>query len=182
MTNQNVSTDFTSSNHTALSFLQETAGTYTTTRPISGQEIISAAKYLLARQFKRDVFITNPEVCKDYFRLQLSEYEREVFCVMFLDSRHGLLAMEELFQGTINQGMVHAREVMKRALYHNASAVMFIHNHPSGDCRPSAADRRLTKHLQEVLAMVEVRVLDHIVIGGGSYFSFVEAGWIKSDN
>ncbi|MEZ8076857.1 DNA repair protein RadC, partial [Vibrio sp. FF112] len=106
---------------------------------------------------------------------QLKAYEREVFAVMFLDNQHHLISFEELFFGTIDSASVYPREVVKAALKTNAAAVIFAHNHPSGDATPSQADKRITQRLKDALALVDIRVLDHIVIGD-SAVSFAERG------
>jgi len=109
-------------------------------------------------------------------RLHLAKREREVFAVMFLDNRHRLLAYEELFFGTIDGASVHPREVVKAALAHNAAAVILSHNHPSGVAEPSQADQRITQRLKDALGLVDVRVLDHLIVGEGEPVSFAERG------
>lgn len=121
---------------------------------------------------------TNPERTKNLLRLKLELLEHEVFVVVFLDTRHYLIEIRELFHGTIDVASVYPREVVKAALNVNAAAVIFAHNHPSGTSTPSEADRRLTKRLREALALVDIRTLDHIVIGHGEQTSFSELGWI----
>ncbi len=145
--------------------------------------IISAAKELFARALKEDISIhpisfNSPNVVKDYLRLVLGGRQQEVFMVLFLDAQHRLIASEELFHGTLTQTSVYPREVVKRALIHNAAAVMLSHNHPSGLAEPSSADRMLTDALKQALGLVDVRVLDHIVIGEQEALSFAERGLI----
>jgi DNA repair protein RadC len=111
---------------------------------------------------------------KSYFRLRLGLRECEYFSVAFLDTQHRLLHVEDMFRGTINSASIHIREVVKDALKHNAAAVIFGHNHPSGECRPSQADIRITKSLREALALIDVVVLDHIVVCANDSYSFVE--------
>jgi len=106
----------------------------------------------------------------------LSSHPYEVFAVLFLDNRHRVLAFEELFRGTIDGASVHPREVVRRALHYNAAALILAHNHPSGVSEPSSADRRITERLQAALALIDVRVLDHIVVGHGEFTSFAERG------
>ena len=101
-----------------------------------------------------------------------------MFCCLYLDNRHRLIAFEELFRGTIDRAGVHPREVLRQTLAHNAAAVMFAHNHPSGVLEPSAADELITRRLKEALALVDVRVLDHFIVGDGQCFSFCEHGLI----
>ena len=145
--------------------------------------IISAAKELFARALEEDISIhpisfNSPNVVKDYLRLVLGGRQQEVFMVLFLDAQHRLIASEELFHGTLTQTSVYPREVVKRALIHNAAAVMLSHIHPSGLAEPSSADRSLTEALKQALGLVDVRVLDHIVIGEQEALSFAERGLI----
>lgn len=115
---------------------------------------------------------------KTWLQLRLALQEREVFLVLYLDNQNRLLECETLFTGTINHNEVHPREVVKLALRHNAAAVILVHNHPSGETEPSKQDRNITQHLVKALAMVEVRVLDHLVVGGCDVLSFAECGWL----
>ena len=115
---------------------------------------------------------------RDYLRLLLHDRGHEVFVCLFLDAQHRMIASEELFRGTLAQTSVYPREVVKETLAHNAAAVVFAHNHPSGVAEPSQADREITRHLRQALELIEVRVLDHFVIGSGSAFSLAERGWI----
>ncbi|MCX7557560.1 DNA repair protein RadC [Xanthomonadaceae bacterium JHOS43] len=132
----------------------------------------------LALRLDEPEALTNARQVGDYFRARLRDREREVFACLFLDTRHRPIAIEELFQGTLAQSEVHPREVVKRALAHNAGAVVFAHNHPSGVSEPSTADRHITVVLRDALALVDVRVLDHLVIGDGEPASFAARGWI----
>jgi DNA repair protein RadC len=122
--------------------------------------------------------LNSPHVVRDYLRLLLGSREQEVFVVLFLDTQHRVLATEELFQGTLTQTSVYPREVVKHALAHNAAAVIFAHNHPSGIAEPSHADELLTGVLKQALALVDVRVLDHFVVAGGKTLSFAERGLV----
>ncbi len=145
--------------------------------------IISAAKELFVRALEEDISIhstsfNSPNVVKDYLRLVLGGRQQEVFMVLFLDAQHRLIASEEMFHGTLTQTSVYPREVVKRALIHNAAAVMLSHNHPSGMSEPSSSDRMLTDALKQALGLVDVRVLDHIVIGEQEALSFAERGLI----
>lgn len=115
---------------------------------------------------------------KTWLQLRLALQEREVFLVLYLDNQNRLLECETLFTGTINHTEVHPREVVKLALRHNAAAVILAHNHPSGETEPSKQDRNITQHLVNALAMVEVRVLDHLIVGIGDVLSFAERGWL----
>ena len=117
-----------------------------------------------------------PEAACNYFRLRLGEQEREVFAAIFLDSQHRLISYEELFFGTLAATSVHPREVVKLALKHNAAAVIFSHNHPSGCVEPSNADIRLTEIIKSALALVDIQVLDHVVVSASDATSFAERG------
>lgn len=120
--------------------------------------------------------ISEPSAMRDYLRLKLERLEHEVFCCIFLDAQHRVMAFEEMFRGTLTQTSVYPREVVKRALQINCGAVIFAHNHPSGIAEPSRADEMLTTALKQALALVDVRVLDHFVVGNCSMMSFAERG------
>lgn len=140
-----------------------------------------AAGVELARRAARETLargdaLTSPEAVRDYLRLTLAARANEVFVVLFLDSQHRLIAADELFQGTLAQTSVYPREVVKSALAHNAAAVIFAHNHPSGVAEPSRADELLTQSLKSALALVDVRTLDHFIVAGGEVVSFAERG------
>jgi len=128
---------------------------------------------------QRDV-MTSPQRTRLFLQHHLGTRAREVFCCLFLDSQHRLLCCEDLFLGTLDGAAVYPREVVVRALLHRAAAVILAHNHPSGITQPSAADRRITQRLRDALALVDVRVLDHVIVGRGSCYSFAEAGLIES--
>ncbi len=117
-----------------------------------------------------------PEVTRKFLIAQLRDRPYEVFCCLFLDLRHRLIAFEELFRGTINGASVHPREVVRQTLFHNATAVILAHNHPSGCLEPSQPDEFITLRLRDALALVDVRVLDHLIVGDGRCFSFAEHG------
>jgi DNA repair protein RadC len=122
------------------------------------------------------VSISSPDDTTKYLTLKLAECEHEKFCVIFMDNRHRLIAFKEMFRGTIDGCSVHPREVVKAALTANAAAVILAHNHPSGVAEPSRADTQLTRRLSDALALVDVRVLDHIVVGGSETVSFASRG------
>ncbi|WP_262926393.1 JAB domain-containing protein [Serratia fonticola] len=148
-------------------------------RDTTEQRIIAIAIRLLEKKLKTRPFsFTSAESTKNYLRLQLERLEHEAFMVLFLDNQHRLIACETVSIGTINQTPVYPREIVKTALSHNAAAVVVAHNHPSGVAEPSVADRHITKHLQDALSLVEVRTLDHIVLGHGESVSFAERGWL----
>lgn len=130
----------------------------------------------LAEKLTRATTLSSSRDTREYLLAQLRDRAQEVFCVLFLDNRHRVLAFEELFQGTLNGTAVYPREVLKRALRHNAAAVILAHNHPSGVAEPSRADELLTQRLREALSLVDVRLLDHVVVGDGETVSFSERG------
>jgi DNA repair protein RadC len=130
----------------------------------------------LEEGLKRDAPLKNPDMTRHYLTLKLRAYPHEVFACMFLDNRHRVIAFEELFTGTIDGASVHPRELLRRTLFHNAAAVIFAHNHPSGVAEPSQADRNITRRLVDALSLIDVRVLDHFVIGDGDAVSFAERG------
>lgn len=144
--------------------------------PASVDQILSMARQVIDQKYSRGVLFTAPELVKDYLRTKLVGFEHEVFAALFLDSQHRLLEYVELFRGTIDAAAVYPREVVKEALRVNAAAVIFSHNHPSGNPEPSQADKVLTQRLKEALALVEVRTLDHIIVGGEGTTSFAEQG------
>lgn len=117
-----------------------------------------------------------PGVTRDYLRLRLAGQQRELFACLFLDNNHRVIEFEVLFYGTLDGATIHPREVVKAALTHNAAAVILAHNHPSGSAEPSQADLSLTRRLKEALALVDIRVLDHLIIGEGETVSFAERG------
>ena len=119
--------------------------------------------------------LTRPQASKDYVKLQLAEYEHEVFACVWMDNRNRVISFDKMFHGTIDGASVYPREIVKTALKHNAAAVIFAHNHPSGVAEPSQADEQITKRLKDALALVDVRVLDHLVVGE-EVISFAERG------
>lgn len=135
-----------------------------------------ARRYSLQQLQQPGAVLTSPEHTRRFLHCHLRDASREVFCCLFLDSQHALIRCEDLFWGTLDGAAVYPREVVKAALVLHAGAVIFAHNHPSGVAQPSAADRRITERLQAALALVDVRVLDHIIIGRGEDFSFAEGG------
>ncbi|EIU1669057.1 RadC family protein [Pseudomonas aeruginosa] len=144
--------------------------------PASVDQILSVARHVIDQKYQRGALFSAPELVKDYLRTKLVGFEHEVFAVLFLDSQHRLLEYVELFRGTIDQASVYPREVVKEALRVNSAAVIFSHNHPSGNPEPSHADKALTQRLKEALALVDVRTLDHIIVGGEVTTSFAEQG------
>ena len=139
-------------------------------------DVLELARRALAQQLREREVFDSPDTVKHYLQLHLAAKGHEVFAVLFLDSQHRLLAMEELFRGTLTQTSVYPREVVLRALHHNAAAVVLAHNHPSGSVQPSRADEALTQTLKSALALVDVRVLDHIIVAPGQALSLTETG------
>jgi DNA repair protein RadC len=135
-----------------------------------------AAQYRARRAERAQISLNSPRATREFLAAQLEFREHEVFCVLHLDNRHRLIAFDPMFRGTIDGASVHPREVVKRALEHNAAAVILAHNHPSGVPEPSQADELITQRLKEALALVDVRVLDHVIVGAGSCTSFAEKG------
>ena len=160
----------------------EDAPTYTPrnlTDTISEGEVIAKALQIIERRLnKPGEAMSSPQIVKDYLTIKLAELEHEVFFTLWLDGQHRVIQFGSMFRGTLNQTSVYPREVVKEALRLNAGAVIFAHNHPSGMPEPSRADEMLTKTLQEALALVDVKVLDHIIVGGTTTVSFAERGLI----
>lgn len=141
-------------------------------------EHIRSACAILDRRLRIGEAIENPSAAGRLAKLKLQGYEREVFAVMFLDTRHRLIKFEEMFNGSIDGSVVHVREVVKAALLCNAAALICVHNHPSGNPVPSGADREITAQLKAALSLVEVRLLDHFVIGVSDPVSMAAMGWV----
>lgn len=142
------------------------------------QAIFEMSRRALAEQMQvRDV-LSSPQQVRDYLCLKLGALSREVFMVLFLDAQNRVVATEEMFSGTLTQTSVYPREVVKRALHHNAASVIFAHNHPSGIAEQSRADEMLTISLKQALALIDIRVLDHFIVAGNSVLSFAERGLI----
>lgn len=142
------------------------------------QAVLEMGRHHLAEGLKRDSALESPQQVRDYLKARLRHEPHEIFGCLFLDTRHRVLAFEALFHGTIDGASVYPRQVVKRALAHNAAAVILTHNHPSGIAEPSQADRLLTTRLKDALALVDVRVLDHFIVGDGEPLSMAEYGWI----
>ncbi len=138
--------------------------------------VFELARRALSQQLETRPVFENPAQLKSYVKLQLGGREHEVFAVLFLDAQHRLIRLEEMFRGTLTQTSVYPREIAKRALELHAGAVVLAHNHPSGAAEPSRADESLTQTLKSALALIDVRVLDHLVVGAGDAVSFAERG------
>jgi DNA repair protein RadC len=140
------------------------------------QACLEMARRHLGEGLRRGSVLASPRDTREFLALRLRDYPHEVFACLFLDNRHRVIEYEELFRGTINGASVHPREVVKKALAHNAAALILAHNHPSGVAEPSQADQQITRRLVDALALVEVRVLDHLVVGDGEMVSLAERG------
>lgn len=141
---------------------------YVTHKPMTTEQILDKAAEILECKYVRGNPYTSSQTTKDFLSFKLGKYEREVFAVMLLDSQHKLIDYRELFFGTINSASVYPREVVKAVLADNAAAVIFTHNHPSGEINPSQADIAITNRLKSALALIDVQVLDHIIVGNGT--------------
>lgn len=150
---------------------------FTPELPLTSLRTIKRALSLLDQHLREPgVAFTSTQGARDWLRLKMGTLEREEFIVLYLNNQNQLLAHETLFTGTLSHTEVHPREVAKRALYFNAAAVIFAHNHPSGEVAPSQADKTITQRLVQALMLVEIRVPDHLIIGGRQIFSFAEHG------
>lgn len=142
------------------------------------QAVMEMARRALQERIRQRDAFASPQAVRDYLRLKLEGRAQEVFVGIFLDAQNRVIADEELFSGTLTQTSVYPREVVKRALHHNAASMIFAHNHPSGVAEASGADKLLTSALKSALALVDVRTLDHFIVGSGAMLSFSEQGLI----
>ena len=140
------------------------------------QAVVKLALSVLADRHRSGCALGSPDETRAYLRLKLSDRRHEVFGALFLDNRHRVIEVAEMFQGTIDGASVHPRVVVQRALEVNAAAIVFFHNHPSGVAEPSHADESITRRLRDALALVDIRVLDHFVVAAGETVSFAESG------
>ena len=154
-------------------------GHYQLSPTVTEEDILRAAEEILTRRFQRQGWVADPEAAGRIFQMRLAHQHSEVFSVMFLDARHSIIQIEDLFHGTVDGCEVHVRIVVKRALELNAASVILGHQHPSGDPEPSAADRAVTARIKQALALVDVRLLDHMVVGGAKKpVSLAARGWV----
>jgi DNA repair protein RadC len=153
-------------------------GEFDQLRPATATEIIAAARSAMTRRVRRGVAMDSPSVVREFLAIKLGALEHELFAVLLLDTRHRLIDYVELFRGTVDGASVHPREVVKLALARNAAALVLAHPHPSGAAEPSHADELITQRLVAALALVDIRVLDHIIVAGGEVTSFAERGLI----
>ncbi len=142
------------------------------------QAVLEMGRRHLAATIERQSALESPQAVRDFLKAKLRHEQHEVFACLFMDTKHRVIAFEELFRGTIDGASVYPRQVVKRALAHNAAALILSHNHPSGVSEPSQADRLLTTRLKEALALIDVRILDHFIVGDGEPLSMVEYGWM----
>ncbi len=142
------------------------------------QAVLEMSRRALLEEMMRGDALNSPRAVREYLQLQLRTRSQEVFIAIFLDAQHRVIDTEELFQGTLTQTSVYPREVVKRALHHNAAALIFAHNHPSGVAEPSQSDQLLTDALKQALQLVDVRVLDHFIVAGAGCLSFAESGML----
>lgn len=142
------------------------------------QAVLELSRRMLGERLSREDVLSSPQAVRDYLALKLAARPHEVFAVIFLDAQNRVIACEELFRGSLRETSVHPREVVKRALAHNAASVILAHNHPSGVAEPSRADELLTRALKDALVLVDVRVLDHFIVARGGSLSFAERGLI----
>ncbi len=142
------------------------------------QAVLEMSRRHLEQSLKSDLLLTSAQQTRDYLSLQLAEYNAEVFACLFLDNQHKVIKFEVMFYGTINEASVYPREIVKKALQHNAAAIIFAHNHPSGQPKPSRADIDLTKDLKASLALIDVNVLDHFIVAQNQCVSMAELGLV----
>jgi DNA repair protein RadC len=161
-----------------MSLIRDTNGTYHTRRATRATEaqILEAAETILRQRIERLGALPGPGEAREFLRMRLGGLSAEQFHVVWLDNRHRVIAVDHLFSGTIDGASVHPREVVRAALMHNAAACLLAHNHPSGVCEPSQADRAITEELKKALAVIQVRVLDHVIVGGTQTTSMAERG------
>ncbi|MDH5571722.1 MAG: DNA repair protein RadC [Gammaproteobacteria bacterium] len=151
-------------------------GQYTVKGHVTEAEIMEMAIKLVNKRLGKRRALTDPNEVRDYLSVKLAGLEHEVFSVIFMNNKHRILSFEVMFRGTIDGASVHPREVVKRSLELNAAAVVLVHNHPSGDAKPSRQDIQITGRLKDALGLIDVRVLDHFIVGGKDVVSLAEKG------
>ena len=152
------------------------SGHYQTLEPVTREQIIRFAHSLLTRQFRNRRKITSSEDVRQWLVMKLALENRESFGVIMLSQQHHILGYQTLFTGTLSQTMVYPREIVSLALTHNAAAVILVHNHPSGEPEPSQADKLITQKITDALALLDIRVTDHLIVGGDKAWSYAEHG------
>lgn len=153
--------------------VRESDGVYRHAEPA---EVLRAAQRFLANQVRGTEIMSSPAVVKDFLRVRLAALPHEVFAVVHLDAQNRVIDYAEMFRGTVTQTSVYPREIVREAMQRNSAAVLLVHNHPSGTTYPSRADEALTQTLKAALALVDVRVLDHLIVGGADVLSMAERG------
>jgi DNA repair protein RadC len=153
--------------------VRDVAGDY---RPAQADEVLQAALRVLTAQMRGSEALSSPQMVRDFLRIKLGTLEHEVFAVIHLDAQNRVIDYVEMFRGTVSQTSVYPREVVKESLARNSAALILVHNHPSGVAEPSRADEMLTQTLKSALALVDVRVLDHLIVAGSAILSFAERG------
>lgn len=153
--------------------VRDVAGDY---RPATADEVLHAAQRMLGAQLRDCEALTSPQVVRDFLRVKLGTLEHEMFAVVHLDAQNRVIEYVEMFRGTVSQASVYPREVVKESLARNSAALLLVHNHPSGSTEPSRADEMLTQTLKSALALVDVRVIDHLIVAGSTILSFAERG------
>ena len=161
------------SSSAASLLVRDVAGSY---RPAEPAEVLQAALRVLAGQLRGSEALSSPQMVRDFLRVKLGTLEHEVFAVIHLDAQHRIIEYVEMFRGTVSQTSVYPREIVKESLARNSAALVLVHNHPSGVAEPSRADEVLTQTLKNALALVDVRVLDHLIVAGPTILSFAERG------
>jgi DNA repair protein RadC len=162
-----------SSSFDASLLVRDVAGSYRAAEPA---EVLQAALRVLAGQLRGSAMLDSPQAVRDFLRIKLGTLEHEVFAVIHMDSQHRVIEYVEMFRGTVSQTSVYPREIVKEALARNSAALILVHNHPSGSTEPSRADEALTQAIKTALALVDVRVLDHLIVAGPAILSFAERG------
>ena len=147
-------------------------------REATHEEIVRAARSCLARRVVKGAVLQSPGATRDFILVELSERSHESFCVLYLDNRHRVLSWQEIFRGTIDGASVYPREVVKEAISRRAAACILVHNHPSGVAEPSQADELITRRLREAMALVDIRILDHLIVAGTTVLSMAERGML----
>lgn len=153
--------------------VRDAAGSY---RAVEPAEVLQAALQVLAGQLRGSEALSSPQVVRDFLRIKLGTLEHEVFAVIHLDAQHRVIEYVEMFRGTVSQTSVYPREIVKECLARNSAALILVHNHPSGVAESSRADELLTQTLKNALALVDVRVIDHLIVAGPAILSFAERG------
>jgi DNA repair protein RadC len=160
------------------SFVKNKEGLYRVRGTVKPEQIVDQAASILLENLKEQEKFTSSADAARFLQMSLGQEKNEHFAALFLDNKHGVLSFEKLFSGTIDAAAVYPRVVVQQALACNSAAVIFAHNHPSGDCEPSQSDKTITKRLVESLALIDVRVLDHFVVSRTEWISLAERGWI----